>query len=234
MKKYAFFDVDNTVYNGYTASDIFFYASKKGEMNVKFKDEYLKIFELYRNGEIDYSYIAKKTLEIYSKSIKGMSKSQVKSLYLELFNQKKELIFNWVSPVIKLLKLNNFKIVLISGGPDIAIENLIDKVGAHEWYATNIEYLSNKFTGKNPNIMDNKNKVKIIKKITKNNKKSFSLGFGDSSGDIPMLKIVDKAFVVYNDHHPDMMQYSKRKKWFVFKSTDEVIKEVKKAVIRNL
>jgi len=234
MKKYAFFDVDNTIYNGYTASDIFFFATEKGKMNVNFKNQYLKITDLYRNGSINYCYAAERVLELYSRSIKGMSKIEVQSLFIELFNQKKELIFNWVNPVINLLKSHDFRVILISGGPDIAVEYLNEKIGAHKWYATNIEYISDRYTGRKPQILDNHNKVKIIKKFIGNKTKSFSLGFGDSSGDIPMLEVVDKAFVVYNDHHPDMMKYSKKKKWFVFKTPDEVIKEVEKAVIRNL
>ncbi|MEI7578927.1 MAG: hypothetical protein WCJ58_02680 [bacterium] len=72
--------------------------------------------------------------------------------------------------------------------------------------------------------MNNNEKALKIKAILAEQGVDYSIGFGDSPGDIPMLEIVDQAFVVKNNnHHPELLKYAVEKHWNIFANEAEII-----------
>ena len=57
---------------------------------------------------------------------------------------------------------------------------------------------------------------------------NFSIGVGDSIGDISLLKMVDYAFVYESGHYPDMIAYAKEQGWHTFKHSEQIIGILKK------
>lgn len=106
------------------------------------------------------------------------------------------------------------------------IQALNESIHANTVLATTIDIKNGKYTGKSPMLLNNKYKVDKIREIVGSDSNTFSIGFGDSTGDFDMLSLMDKAFVVRNDHHPEMMEAAEKKGWVLFDSEDEVLKQL--------
>lgn len=114
MKKYAFFDVDNTIYNGYTASDFILYGIQKGVISIKIKEEVEVAFQKYSTREIDYTEISQICLDLFSKSVKGWTKNKGRRLIAGMLKGKEKLFNDWVFKVVDYFKDKKYKLVLVS------------------------------------------------------------------------------------------------------------------------
>lgn len=220
--KFAFFDVDNTIYNGYTANDLFPYLPKN-ERILKILKEYKQAVLDYQNRLIDYNTVCELILAQFSASLKDHSHQDIIKLVHKMLDEKKTILNEWVKPVIKFLKDKDFKIILVSGGPDTIVSEVAKIVKADEYYATEIKMIDFKYTGGPTELLNEVKKSELVENILNTGEENISIGFGDSTGDIPMLELVDKAFVVRNDHHKEMIDYSEKKNWVLFENSDEVI-----------
>jgi HAD superfamily hydrolase (TIGR01490 family) len=225
--KYAFFDVDNTIYDGYTASELLFYMTENGYCAKRLHDRYLQAVIDYDLRKINYNEISQIALDIVSAALEGKGIKESKEFVKSMLEKKSKVFNAWVEPVMKYLKKNDFTILLVSAGPDLIIEEIAKMVNADKWYATKIEAKNGKYTGAECKLINEDAKSEIMNTLRKDKDLETTIGFGDSTGDIPMLKRVDLAFVVKNDHHKEMMEYAefaKEKGWTVFSNADEVIK----------
>ncbi|MBN2100420.1 HAD-IB family phosphatase [Candidatus Dojkabacteria bacterium] len=230
-KRHAFFDVDNTIYNGYTASELLFYLVKEKSSPQRLTDEFKKLANKYQKGEINYATITEGTLNLFSESLQGKTVDYVSQTVKDLLQRKTQIFFEWVKPVIDHLRENNFEITLVSAGPDTVVKEVSELLDANNVFATKILTQNGIFTGQNPHILNEHEKVKIIDELTGKQKDYFSVGFGDSTGDIHMLELMNHAFVLKNDHHPDMMRISRERNWTIFDNAETVIEKLEKIVL---
>lgn len=224
--KYAFFDVDNTIYDGYTASELLFFLVENGYCDKRLKDRYLQAVIDYDLRKINYNEISQISLDIVSVALEGKSTKESKEYVKEMLEKKDKVFNEWVKRVMEYLKKNDYTIVLVSAGPDLIIEEIAKMVKADKWYATKIEAKNGKYTGAECKLVNEDAKSEIMNALRKDKDLEKTIGFGDSTGDIPMLKRVDLAFVVKNDHHKEMMEYAefaKEKGWTIFSNANEVI-----------
>ena len=220
--RYAFFDVDNTIYNGYTASELLFYLEDNGLSESKLKEEYLQAVEDYNLRKIDYNEIAQISLDLVSISLRGKTFKEARDIVREMLGKKGKVFYDWVKVVINYLKKVGYQIILVSAGPDLVIEEVAKIVNADKWYATKLEIKNEQYAGTKTSLLNAAAKSNLMKKLFKGQNIEMSIGFGDSTGDIPMLERVEKAFVVRNNHHQEMMNYAQKKNWTIFGSADEV------------
>jgi len=143
--RFAFFDVDKTIFNGYTASDFLLFAANQKVAQIKYKEQYLKALEQYKAGRIEYNEAAQICLDLFSQMVKGMSVSRIRQLVRKMFSQMDYVIYPWVFPVINHLRRLKFKTILISAGPDIAIELINRQVKADQFMATYIDRVDGVF-----------------------------------------------------------------------------------------
>lgn len=222
MKKFAFFDVDNTIYNGYTAGDFLAFLDSQDLINKTIYGQVLQATDDYLSKRIDYNEISQRVLDLASLAVKEKTISEIETLVGQFFKNKKEVFKPWVEEVVKHLEKKDYKIILISAGPEYMIKEIAKLIKADKYYATSIEIIDDKYTGKETHLIHNGEKLEIIKKLTLD-KDTRTIGFGDSTGDIPMLEYVDQAFVVKNDHHTEMIDYAHKKNWIVFDGAEKVI-----------
>lgn len=227
MKRFAFFDVDNTIYNGYTASDLIYFLADREITSQNLVIKYEESVKKYREEIIDYHELAQIALDLFSRAAGGRRRTEIDALTDEYLRNKKNKYFKWVARLFKFLRENDFQIILISAGPDVAIQKISAEIKADSWFATNIEHKDNYYTGAPPALLNDSAKVKVIEKLTNAGEKSISLGFGDSPGDAAMLGAVDHAFVLLNDHHyANIADYVRKYKWNTFENEQQVIKKI--------
>ncbi|MEI7578928.1 MAG: haloacid dehalogenase-like hydrolase [bacterium] len=144
--RYAFFDCDNTIYNGYTGNELFdYFASKTGDYsNINNR---LALVKKYQNGTGTYHAVANYVLNQFSKLVKGMTVSDVLEIFGQINQAKETIFFPWVRPVIKFLKQKQFKILLVSAGVDVVNAKFVKELELDGHISTIIPQKNGRFTG---------------------------------------------------------------------------------------
>ena len=226
MNRYAFFDVDNTIYDGYSTSGFYLFLVDKGICSSKIKEEDEELGKLYFDGKIDYTVASQRVVELQAEAIKGFTVEKVAELGDE-FVKKGAKLFPFVKDLFTLLEENNFQTYLISAAASPSIEAIARFLGIDKYFASILEIKANKYTGGVSQMTNNEEKKHAIHRVMgKLNDISLKLGFGDSTGDVEMLSAVDYAFVI-NPHQEEITKIAKDKKWFLTTS-DTIISEVRK------
>lgn len=215
MKKYAFFDVDQTLYNGYCTSTFYLFLANrhyiKNEDDIYTKDKQLgKDFEL---GKMDYAEISKQVVLITAEILKGTEEEIVKKWQKEFMTYHNNL-FGWVKDLFNLLKEKNFQIYLISGGASPGINAIASYLKIDNVHASNLVIKNGIYTGETEQFLNYEEKTKLIHRIIGHLPHSFKIGFGDSVGDVDMLSYMDKSFL-YNPQSQELKKIAEEKQWHI-------------------
>lgn len=232
MTKYAFFDVDKTIYRGYTENALMKYINDNNIFGKKPLVEMDRINALYHSRKLSYNEAVDKIGDVISDMVRDQTVEEMEKIVDELIGDGKEQFEEWFFPVYELLRSNDFKTILISGSNEIIISKVARIIGDDiEYYSTKLEKKDGVYTGKNFGHMNGLKKKEVVETFVSKGDDIFSIGFGDSPGDIPMLESVDKAFVFYQTDHPEMEDVVKDKRWFMFKSKEELIPQIRKELL---
>ncbi|MCB9812964.1 MAG: HAD-IB family hydrolase [Pseudomonadales bacterium] len=194
MKKIAFFDLDKTIYNGSSMESFLFeYLIPNRKIRfIELIETFVLIFR-YKFRLISHNQASKKTIEMSAKVLAGKSVSEVDSWLHNFFTKKRT--YSYVSKLFFLLEQKNYEIFIISASIEPVVSAFANIFGVKS-YSSNLFVNDNLFTGRIKQLMNEGEKAKIVKKISNNSKTQvFSIGFGDSSGDIEMLKAVNYGFL---------------------------------------
>ena len=80
------------------------------------------------------------------------------------------------------------------------------------------------------NSINDEIKVETIEKLINLKSKTLSIGFGDSMGDVPMLEVLDHAFIYHTDNHPKMIKLTKQKNWVLFQNEQQILEHLEEIV----
>ena len=223
MKKIAFFDFDNTIYNGYTYQDFIDHASKAILKTNKFQNKTKHILQIASN----YNDIVSGIAEVVGEIIKGWSRKKFGEYCRISCNRRK--IANWVKPVTDFLKLNNFENIIVTASFEEMIADSLEALQIDKTYCSTFKLAENKYNGKIKLLLNEDKKVNVIRNEI-SNKDTFSIAFGDSMGDAPMLDAVDLPFLV-RSYNLEIENIAKQKNWFLGTDSDAIIKEIQKKIM---
>ncbi len=71
MKRYAFFDIDHTLYNGYSINDFCRYFFANGHISEKFIKDQQHFETLYKEKKISYKEVAWEITRCFAETVKG-------------------------------------------------------------------------------------------------------------------------------------------------------------------
>ncbi len=222
MQKIAFFDFDNTIYDGYTFEDFIEFVSRNVLKTDRFQNQVKNILQT----TTDYNDIASGIAEIVGEIIVGWPQKKFEKFAKISCNKKK--ISGWVKPVTSYLKSMNFKNIVVSASFEEMIADSLEVLEIDKIYCSTFALKDKRFTGKIKLLLNEDKKVEVIKSEISNNQ-VFSIAFGDSVGDAPMLDSVDKAFLV-RSYNEEIEKFAKKKGWFLGNNPDEIIKELQKNI----
>jgi len=230
LKRYAFFDVDKTIYDGYSTPDFLKFLAANGVVDKKVIDDYAKLDLKLWKGKITYSDITIESTELFARSVKGLKDIDLQEFENDFF-LKQGRLFLWVPKVMDYLYENSFEIILISA----TVHPILDTFGRFlpvtNYFGSELEILDGVYTGKVLKTLNNGGKSEVIKKVLKDvPKNSLTIGFGDSPGDIEMLRSVDTAFVI-NPHNEELLMEINRNGWNVTMDANEMIKIIEEKII---
>ena len=201
--KLVIFDFCETLVNFQTADAFVEYIIIKEKYNKYNWINKLDIF-LTKNkfialvNKVAPEFNPSKRIKLYQ--IRGISEKKINSYAEEFYNEK--LISSLIMPVYELFQShinNKDHILILSGGYSPYVKLFAEKHKINGYYATNLEFNSGKLTG----YFDGKDclfqqKVILLEHYLQSNNLEYSssVAYSDSITDLPLLKWVDKAFVI--------------------------------------
>jgi len=228
MSNFAFFDVDQTIYNGYSTPDFYLYLVTQGMGGAWTIAKDQEIGKLYKAGKITYKHAGEQVVQLLADTIAGHSVEKIKGLASQWVSTSLK-VKPFVKEVVTILKANNFRTILVSGSSIPNVEAIFEVSGADIFHSTGLEVVDNKYTGKVIHMLDDEAKKSLILSNYKlDSSNCLKFGFGDSTGDVPMLSLCDHAFVI-SPHQDEMRLLSLAKGWHLV-TNDNIIEIVRKTL----
>lgn len=212
MRKLAFFDVDMTIFDGYSGSGIFPDLERLGLAKNGLHNWYQNLRRQYVQGTLSYFELAHQVINKLAFHFQGLKTEQVSKLMEDYLPQEK--IFPWVSEIVDKLRAAGFGVVLISGSSESFVKVIGRKIGADFSFGSICEQENDIYTGRLLKFLAGKEKAETVKSLIKQCQPQLTFGFGDSTDDVPMLDLLDLVFI-HEPHQPEMkLQIKTRKNWF--------------------
>lgn len=213
MKKVALFDLDNTVYNGFSVIGLIESEILHGFFSFTEVIDLVDNMQKYRSGKLDYETAMTNGLNQWAKGLAGKRYTDVLDHAKKYYTKHKKSFFPYVSKLIPKIKKTH-DIYFITGEPQFVGESLLTIFNVNGFYSSVMEEKNGIFTGEVINALSNNNgKKKAVSELLKNYDTKGSIAFGDSEGDIAMLEMVE---------HPICINSSKKlkeiglvKKWLM-------------------
>lgn len=214
MKNIVFFDIDNTVLNGYSQKYLIIYL---------FKNKYIGFntvliayfwFLLYRLNIISNS---KSALRYFAKSFNGWTDEKMDAVMLNFFNNFiKNLIFPESIIIIEKHIQNGDDVIFLSSVIDPIARSFANFFGIKNYLSSSLEFKNGFYTGNYKHlVIDGDDKLKSVKIFLSKIKYNFNTFFySDHHSDLPVLEYVNFPVVI----NPDNILYAKAiaKKWKIF------------------
>ena len=137
--------------------------------------------------------------KFYVKELKGINKTYIEFIASQVININWDKVYRYTRARIRWHKDQNHLIFFISGAPDFLVEKMAEKYQVTDFKAT--KYIvdeNNNFTGEVVSMWDSENKKKAITELVNQYKVDLerSFSYGDTNGDLSMLKIVGNPVAV--------------------------------------
>lgn len=193
MRPYAVFDIDGTLIRWQLYHAL---ADALAKNNLLDKALYAEAREARmswkkRSGEDSFSDYEAKLIEVFDKSIIGLSENQLNDAANAVINEYKDQVYTCTRDLIRKLKQQDYLLFAISGSPQVLVQKLGDYYGFDQAIGSDYEVIDGKLTGHRTLTLGKKLEIlqKLIEQYGATNEASIAVG--DSEGDIEMLSQVD-------------------------------------------
>jgi HAD superfamily hydrolase (TIGR01490 family) len=186
----ALFDIDNTMYAGFSYMALLQAQAGEGLISPGAVTEAEASMQKLVSKQQDYETTVVELLDIYARALAGKNYEEVlKST--KRFYQNADKFFDYVAPTITLLH-NTHDISLVTGEPQSVAEAVAELFGVKTYYSTEYEVQGGAFTGSITSYLASRHeKHDAIKHLMQGHGAKHSFAFGDSEGDIEMLRAVE-------------------------------------------
>jgi len=194
----VFFDVDNTLFNGYTQKHLARYLHRKGILNSIDMLLVVVWFILYRVKIIKDETSG---VNYLLSRFKGWSKKRVEAIFNEYFSVivRKRLYAQGIAVARNHLKKGNV-VVLLSTSLAPIIKRVAKEIGTPHIIATELAYAGGTSLGRvSGNVVTSKQKLVLAQKFIRERGALVTCYYAGHYSDYPLLKMVDNPFVVNPD-----------------------------------
>lgn len=221
MRKIALFDIDNTIYDGFSIIGLTEYQVKKGLVSHEAQKKLELIHKAYKKGKLDYETATTQVLHVWTENLQGQRLEDLVKNAKEFFEKNRKNFFPYSFPVIAKL-LGNYDVYFVTGEPQfvgLAVQKIFRATG---FLSSIVEIKDGILTGKvEKELTKSKNKNLEVRRLMDRYSKDKSIALGDSEGDIGMLEEVE--IVVCVNPKEDFAKYARSRNWAILR--DEEIEE---------
>lgn len=201
MKKIAaFFDIDGTIYREGLITEVF-----KKMVNYELIDGskwYNEVRPAFLNWDKrigDYDTYLQKMVDIYTEASKNLRKDQIEYVAQRVIEQKGDRVYTFSREQIKWHKEQGNTVIAVSGSPYELVKEMSAKYDMDDCRGTIYQCGEDgKYNGEVIPMWDSVSKRKAILELVEKYDidLSQSYGYGDTSGDFTMLKMVGHPFAI--------------------------------------
>ena len=189
-KSIALFDIDNTMYDGFSYFELLAKQVGEGVLKPQVLDDAKACMQKYKSKLQDYESTIIELLDIYAAGLKASSYDTVLESTKE-FYANSDKFFSYVRPTIQKLR-DTHDIALVTGEPQFVAEAVKELFDIQSYYSSEYEVIEGQFTGKVTIYLASRHeKHDAIKHLMQGHGAQKSFAFGDSEGDIEMLRAVE-------------------------------------------
>jgi HAD superfamily phosphoserine phosphatase-like hydrolase len=194
IRKYALFDWDNTLHDGFTILAWMEYLCSKNIIDEKYYSEILFQMKLYSEHRLSYDELCNNTASIYANSVSGIELSLLDNIAYDFCCNNKA-ILPFVKNMFYNFRKNNIDTIVVSGAPQILLSQYSKLLGISKAYGMHLEVRHNRFTG---NVEQNygTDKTNIVKEIMLKKKGKPVFALGDSKADSPLIEAAKFGYYV--------------------------------------
>lgn len=196
----AFFDIDGTIYREGLITEVFKKIMRYELVEEdKWYNEVKPAFSKWDRRQGDYDTYLLKMVDVYTESIKGLSKEHIEHIASKVINQKGERVYTFTRERIKWHKEQGHVVIAISGSPIELVREMSKKYGMDDFKGTIYEKdEEGKYNGEITPMWDSISKEKALRELKEKYDIDLenSYAYGDTSGDLTMLQYVGKPYAI--------------------------------------
>ena len=196
----AFFDIDGTIFWNSLMIQHFRTLIKYEVIDPAIW--YTKIKPVYTEWERRFGDF-EEYLEIiagaYLEELKGIDKAYMEFIASQVIELNGDMVYKYSRDQIEWHKKQGHKVFFISGSPDFLVSKMAEKYGVKEYRGTiyKVDH-ENKFTGEIIKMWDSDSKQLVLDELIEKHNVHLesSYAFGDTTGDLSMLKMVGNPVAI--------------------------------------
>lgn len=196
----AFFDIDGTISREGMISEMFKKMIKYELIDdSKWYSEVEPAYTRWDKREGDYDIYLQKMVDIYTETVKNTDSFHIAYIARKVIAQKGARVYTYSRERIKWHKAQGHVVIAISGSPVELVREMSEKYGMDDYRGTIYRVGENGiYNGEIIPMWDSKSKHKAILEMAEkhNIDLSTSYAYGDTTGDLSMLKLVGNPFVI--------------------------------------
>lgn len=196
----AFFDIDGTIYREGLITEVFKKIIKYELVEEKkWYSEVRPSFVKWDKRQGDYDTYLLKMVDVYTDAIKGVSRHHIDYIAKKVIDQKGDRVYTFSRERIKWHKEQGHIVIAISGSPIELVREMSTKYNMDDYRGST--YLldeSDFYTGEIVPMWDSESKKKALLELKEkyNIDLENSYAYGDTSGDLTMLKSVGIPYCI--------------------------------------
>lgn len=232
-KPLALFDIDNTIYPGLSYLQLLESLVDEGLVDREFQEQARAARTDHRENMMQYGNFVNRLVEIYAQGASGQLAADVQESADNFFTLNHH-FFGYVQPTMKMLAPTR-EIVLVTGNVQFAANAVAKALGIQHRHhlSSELEVVRGIITGNVTTCLDDGNqKLQAINNQFDPRRLERSFGFGDSEGDLDMLKAV--TYPICINPRPALALAAQRRGWPIIDGVDELNSKDGLTVVREI
>lgn len=223
MQRVAIFDIDGTIFRSSLLIEVTNALIAEGVFPRRARRVYQASFENWLNRKGGYDQYIADVVRAFDENIVGVQRSVFLRVVRRVLGYQQQRVYRYTRDVVRQLRRRGYFLLAISHSPADLVVEFTKHWGFDTVYGRIFEVQRGKFTGRilYRELIDDK--AKILKRAVAHQHLSLkgSIGLGDSEGDIPMLKLVERP-ICFNPNSI-LYRYAKRAGWEVVVERKDVV-----------
>jgi HAD superfamily hydrolase (TIGR01490 family) len=224
MKKVAIFDIDGTIFRSSLLIETTNALIAEGIFPARARRMYQRSFENWLNRKGEYGDYIADVVHVFDRYIAGVQKAAFLRVVRKVMAYQKHRVYRFTRDMIRQLRKRGFFLLAISHSPRDLVVEFTKHWGFDRVYGRMFELDDwKRFTGKilHADVINDKAAMLQVAVTKERLTLKGSVGIGDSEGDIPMLKLVDRP-ICFNPNSL-LYRYAKRKGWEIVVERKDVV-----------
>lgn len=214
--KYAIFDLDGTVVNGYISTEFIHHLFGKGLFDAAEYGLFKTTLQSIREDKVTYDQFIDDWANSWARGISGQKVTDIETSSKHFIADNNHLFYDEAKEITKCLKKYGFKTYILSVGMSELVNLSCDCLNVDAAISTKVEHVNGIYTGKLLTTLHkiNGKGLAIDNIIAKEESGNPYFAFGDSAGDTSMLERA--TYPVATNPQPELCRIANERNWHQF------------------